>query len=169
MDDMQNHKNADLDAINWKLLRELQDDGRLTFAELGRRVGLSTPSVIERIRRMEDLGIILGYRAEVSPAKIGLTITAFILLSVGRCTIDQVTKAIRHSSEILECHRITGGDSFIIRTAVTSVEHLESLIDRLTPFGTTSTSIVLSSPLLRRTLYPGEVNTFGNNKLKSLT
>jgi Lrp/AsnC family transcriptional regulator, leucine-responsive regulatory protein len=156
---MQNQKNYQLDQINSKLLKELQEDGRLTFAELGRRVCLTTPAVIERIRRMEDLGIIIGYRAEVDPAKIGLTITAFIMLSVRRGPIDQVTKAIRNSSEILECHRITGGDSFIIRTAVTSVEHLESLIDRLTPYGTTSTCVVLSSPLLRRILHMAETST----------
>lgn len=139
-----------LDQIGWKLLHELQINGRLSYAELGRRVGLTTPAVVERVRRMEEAGIILGYHADVNPMKIGMPITAFIRMSVVGDVFAKITNVVKSSSEVVECHRGTGADSFIMKVNVRSVEHLEALIDRLTPWGTTSTSIVLSSPVERR-------------------
>ena len=141
-----------LDAKGWALLRELQVDARLSFAELGRRVGLSTPAVAERVRNLEASGVITGYRAEVDPKKIGLPILAIVRLNVVGDVLPRVTALVRALPEVLECHRGTGGDSFTLKVAVATVEHLEALIDRLTPFGTTSTSIVLSSPVPRRLL-----------------
>ena len=143
-----------LDSVSQRLLAELQHDARISFAELGRRVGLTTPAVIERVRKMEDCGIIRGYRVDIDPAKIGLPIAAFIRMSVVGNVFDRLVKVVKNSPEILECHRGTGSDSFIMRVAVTSVEELEDLIDRLTPFGTTSTSITLSTPLPQRPLAP---------------
>ncbi len=143
-----------LDTIGWKLLKELQEDARLSYAELGRRVGLTTPAVVERMRRLEETGIIAGYRAEIDTKKVGLSITAFIRMSVSGNVTERITNLVRELPEILECHKGTGGDSFIIKVAVSSVEHLESLIDKLTPYGTTSTSIVLSSPVEKRVIQP---------------
>ena len=143
-----------LDSVSQRLLAELQHDARISFAELGRRVGLTTPAVIEPVRKMEDSGIIRGYRVDIDPAKIGLPIAAFIRTSVVGNVFDRLVKVVKNSPEILECHRGTGSDSFIMRVAVTSVEELEDLIDRLTPFGTTSTSITLSTPLRQRPLAP---------------
>jgi Lrp/AsnC family leucine-responsive transcriptional regulator len=140
-----------IDEKSWQLLYELQQDARLTYAELGRRVSLSLPAVAERIHKMEDAGIIEGYRAEINPARIGMPITAFIRISViGDFT--RVTRVVQELPEVLECHRSTGADSFIMKVQVRSVQHMESVIDRLTPFGTTSTSVVLSSPVKRRVL-----------------
>jgi Lrp/AsnC family leucine-responsive transcriptional regulator len=139
-----------LDQIGWKLLHELQLNGRLSYAELGRRVGLTTPAVVERVRRMEEAGIILGYHADIDPMKIGMPITAFIRMSVVGDVFTKITNLVKNSPEVVECHRGTGADSFIMKVNVRSVEHLEALIDRLTPWGTTSTSIVLSSPVERR-------------------
>jgi Lrp/AsnC family transcriptional regulator, leucine-responsive regulatory protein len=140
-----------LDDKAWQLLRELQENARLSYAELGRRVSLTIPAVAERIHKMEDAGIIEGYRAEINPARIGMPITAFIRISiVGDFT--RVTKVVRELPEVMECHRSTGADSFILKVQVRSVEHMELLIDKLTPFGTTSTSVVLSSPVKRRVL-----------------
>lgn len=139
-----------LDQIGWKLLHELQVNGRLSYAELGRRVGLTTPAVVERVRRMEEAGIILGYHADIDPMKIGMPITAFIRMSVVGDVFSKLTSVVKSSPEVVECHRGTGADSFIMKVNVRSVEHLEALIDRLTPWGTTSTSIVLSSPVERR-------------------
>lgn len=139
-----------LDQIGWKLLHELQLNGRLSYAELGRRVGLTTPAVVERVRRMEEAGIILGYHADIDPMKIGMPITAFIRMSVVGDVFTKITNLVKNSPEVVECHRGTGADSFIMKVNVRSVEHLEGLIDRLTPWGTTSTSIVLSSPVERR-------------------
>jgi Lrp/AsnC family leucine-responsive transcriptional regulator len=139
-----------MDQIGWKLLHELQLNGRLSYAELGRRVGLTTPAVVERVKRMEEAGIIVGYHADVDPMKIGMPITAFIRMSVVGDVFTKITAVVKNSPEVVECHRGTGADSFIMKVHVRSVEHLESLIDRLTPFGTTSTSIVLSSPVEQR-------------------
>ena len=141
-----------LDQIGWKLLNELQVNGRLSYAELGRRVGLTTPAVVERVKRMEEAGIIVGYHADIDPMKVGLPITAFIRMSVVGDVFTRITAVVKNSPEVVECHRGTGADSFIMKVHVRSVEHLESLIDRLTPFGTTSTSIVLSSPVEKRAI-----------------
>ena len=136
-----------LDETGWRILRELQIDGRVSFAELGRRVGLSTPAAAERVRNLEAAGIVTGYRAEIDLDKVGLPILAVIRMSAVGDVLARITAAVRAMPEVLECHRATGADSFIMKVAVASVEHLEALIDRLTPFGTTSTSIVLSSPV----------------------
>ena len=141
-----------LDAKGWALLGELQRDARLSFAELGRRVGLSTPAVAERVRNLQAAGVITGYRAEVDPRKLGLPILAIVRLNVVGDVLPRVTALVRALPEVLECHRGTGGDSFTLKVAVATVAHLEALIDRLTPFGTTSTSIVLSSPVERRAI-----------------
>jgi Lrp/AsnC family leucine-responsive transcriptional regulator len=139
-----------LDETGWQILEQLQRNGRMSFAELGRRVGLTLPAVAERVRKMEDSGIITGFRAEVNPAKIGLPIAAFIRISVVGDVFSRIAKAIRDMPEVLECHRGTGADSFTLKVVVESVQHLESLIDKLTPFGTTSTSIVLSTLVRNR-------------------
>ncbi|MET0753278.1 MAG: Lrp/AsnC family transcriptional regulator [Pyrinomonadaceae bacterium] len=139
-----------IDEIDWKILKELQINARISFAELGRRVGLTTPAVIERIRKLEDAGIITGYAAEIDMAKVGLPITAFIRMSITGIDYSHIIEVAQQSIEVLECHRGTGGDSFIMKIAVASVEHLQNLIDKLTPYGITTTSIVLSSPVKKR-------------------
>jgi Lrp/AsnC family leucine-responsive transcriptional regulator len=139
-----------IDDIDRKVLTELQEDARLSYAELGRRVGLTTPAVIERVRKLEDAKIITGYRAEIDPAKVGLPIIAFVRMSITGVDYSHIIEVAEQSQEVLECHRGTGGDSFIMKVAVSSVEHLQELIDRLTPYGITTTTIVLSSPVKRR-------------------
>ena len=143
-----------LDKISWNILRELQEDARLSYAELGRRVGLTTPAVIERVKRLEEAEIIRGYRAEIDAAKIGLPIMAFIRMSISGVDFSHIIKIAEESAEILECHRGTGGDSFIMKVAVADVEHLQNVIDKLIPYGVTTTSIVLSSPVQRRIIEP---------------
>ena len=140
------------DEIDRRIIGELQVNARISYAELGRRVGLTTPAVIERVRKLEDAGIILGYPAEIDPAKVGMPITAFIRMSITGVDYSHIIQVAEGSKEILECHRGAGGDSFIMRVVVESVEHLQQVIDRLTPYGITTTTIVLSSPVKRRTL-----------------
>jgi Lrp/AsnC family leucine-responsive transcriptional regulator len=149
-----------LDDLGWSILELLQRNARLSFAELGRRVGLSTPAITERVRRMEEAGIITGYHASVDPSKAGFPIVVYMRLAIsgGENMVSRATVALKRIPEILECHRVTGTDSFILRAGLLSVAHLESLIDRLTPFGMTSTSTVLSSPVPYRALradHPG--------------
>ena len=137
--------NKVLDDIGWKILVELQKNARLPFAELGRRIGLSTPAVVERVRKLEDEGIILGYRTIVDATKVGLPILAFVRISVVGDFLNKIIMVARELPEVLECHRVTGSDSFILKITVASIEHLESVIDQLTPYVATTTSIVLSS------------------------
>ena len=140
-----------LDETGWHILEALQENARISFSELGQRVGLSSPAVAERVRRMEDAGIISGYRAEVNTAKIGYPITAIIRISNApgeRCT--RLSASAKEIPEVLECHRVTGSDSLIMKIMASSVEHLESLIDRLSEHGLLTTSIVLSTLVRRR-------------------
>jgi Lrp/AsnC family leucine-responsive transcriptional regulator len=141
-----------LDDIDRNILRELQEDARISYAELGRRVGLTTPAVIERVRKLEDAKIITGYRAEIDTAKVGLPITAFVRMSITGVDYSHIIEVAQQSKEVLECHRGTGGDSFIMKVAVASVEHLQEIIDKLTPYGITTTAIVLSSPVKRKAI-----------------
>lgn len=143
-----------IDEIDWKILRELQENARTSYAELGRRVNLTTPAVIERVRKLEDAGIITGYRAEIDTAKVGLPITAFIRMSISGVDYSHIVEVAEQTKEILECHRGTGSDSFIIKAAVSDVENLQTIIDKLVPYGITTTSIVLSSPVKRRRIEP---------------
>jgi Lrp/AsnC family transcriptional regulator, leucine-responsive regulatory protein len=141
-----------IDDIDRKVLTELQEDGRISYAELGRRVGLTTPAVIERVRKLEDAGVITGYRAEIDASKVGLPIIAFIRMSITGVDYSHIVEVAEQSNEVLECHRGTGSDSFIMKVAVASVEHLQQIIDKLTPYGITTTAIVLSSPVKRRVI-----------------
>ena len=147
-------KGKHLDPLGWKMLIELQKDARISFAELGRRVGLTTPAVALRVRRMEEEGIIRAYRAEISPSHVGLPITAYIRMSIVGDVLPRLTAHLRTMTEIVECYRGTGVDSFIMKVNVISGEHLNDVIDRLTPYGTTSTSLVLGSVVEKSLLGP---------------
>lgn len=141
-----------LDEVGWRILRELQENARLSLAELGRRVGLSTAAVLERVRRMEEDGIIRGYHAEVDRAKIGMTITALLRISVQGEGLKKAIAAAEALDEVLECHRVTGTDSLVMKVGVSSIEHLQALFDHFSPYVATTTSIILSSPITRRTI-----------------
>src|SRR5580658_1457957 len=141
-----------LDTIAWRILECLQQNARLSFAELGRKVGLSTPAVAERVRRLEEAGVITGYHASLNIAKLGVPIRILVRLTIpgGDLQVSRAVTAIKELPEISKCHRITGAESFIIEADVVSIRHLEVLIDRLSALGATSTSTVLSSPVERR-------------------
>ncbi len=144
-----------LDDTGWHLLHALQQNARLSYSELGLRVGLSSPAVAERIRRMEDAGIISGYHAEIDRAKVGFPITAIIRMSAsagGSCT--RLTAFALEIPEVLECNRVTGSDALIMKVMASSVEHLEAIIDRLSAHGQLTTSIVLSAPVTRKIITP---------------
>ncbi|HET6893511.1 MAG TPA: Lrp/AsnC family transcriptional regulator [Pyrinomonadaceae bacterium] len=136
-----------LDQIGRNILDELCEDARISFAELGKRVGLSPPAVIERVRRMEEAGIIKGYHADVELKEIGLPVMAFLQL---RCPPEKYEKVISLSNkltEVRECHHVSGSNSFVFRVAVASIADLEEIISGFSVYGETSTSIILSSPL----------------------
>ena len=133
------------DAVDSAILAELQADARLPFAELGRRVALSTPAVIERVRKLEDAGAIRGYHAQVDPIAVGLPLRAFIKVTIAGDKLERFAAVARRVPEVRECHRVTGAESFIVQVAVRDVAHLEQVIDSLAPYVATQTSIVLAS------------------------
>jgi len=139
-----------LDPTNVTLLAELQDDARLTLAELGRRVGLSSPAVAERLQRMQDTGVITGYRATVNPRAVGYALGAILRIRPAPRQIAKVAEIARRTPEVMECHRITGEDCFFMKLYVRDVEDLEETIDVFTPYGQTTTSIMQSSPVQAR-------------------
>ena len=138
---------AQLDDTNLQLLEELQADARLSLAELGRRVGLSSPAVAERLGRLERDGVILGYHARLDPRALGLALSAVIRVRPAPLQLKQVATVARESAEVVECRRITGEDCYVMLAHVRSVEHLEELIDRFAAHGQTTTSIVQSAPV----------------------
>jgi Lrp/AsnC family leucine-responsive transcriptional regulator len=141
-----------LDEINRRLLDELQRDGRAAFAELGRRVGLSAPAVAERVGRLEREGVITGYRADVDPRAIGYSLSAVVRIRPFARQIHKIPEIAAQTPEIVECERITGEDCFLLRLHVREMEDLEPVLDRFTPYGQTTTSIVHSAPIVRRAL-----------------
>ena len=153
---------AELDRISWKIIEELQQDGRLSWAELGRRVGLTTPAVAERVYRLEKLGVIRGFHADISLARLGMPILIFVRVSMTgpEAQVRSFQQQVKTWDEVLECHRVTGSDSFIVKASVVSVGHLETFLDKLGRFGTTSTSTVLSSPVVQRTITEKVVEKF---------
>ena len=145
-------ENGLLDATNLRLLDELQRDARISQAELGRRVGLSAPAIAERLARLEREGVITAYRTEVDPRALGYALAAVIRMRPAPRQIPKCAEIAQGTPEVVECHRVTGEDCFYLKVHVRSVEHLEEVIDRFTPYGQTTTSIIQSSPVPRRGL-----------------
>jgi Lrp/AsnC family leucine-responsive transcriptional regulator len=141
---------ASLDEKDWIILELIQIDGRLPFAELGRRAGLSPPAAAERLRRLEDAGLINGYHARVSPDGLGLSLTAFVEIQVKRADYARFLETIKELTWVLECHHVSGRASFLLKVAVPGVEGLEQLVAHLGRFGETSTSLILSTAVDRR-------------------
>ena len=141
-----------LDETSYRLMGELQRDARLSLAELGRRVGLSSPAVAERLHRLEQAGVIRGYRAEIDPRALGLTLSAVIRIRPAPGQLRNVAELAQKTPEVVECQRITGEDCYIAKAHVRDVEHLEEVIDHFVALGQTTTSIVQSSPVPARGL-----------------
>ncbi|HUN81478.1 MAG TPA: Lrp/AsnC family transcriptional regulator [Phycisphaerae bacterium] len=139
-----------MDQIDWLLLEALQKDARLSFAELARRAGMSAPSVTERVKRLEDAGVISGYHARVNSGELGRSLQVFIRLSMPGRDYSRLRRFLAGASEIAECHHVSGEEAFLIRAAVASVADLEKLIGKLSGFGHTTTSLVLSTFLEHR-------------------
>ncbi len=136
-----------IDVTSYRLLAELQADARLSLAELGRRVGLSSPAVADRLARLERDGVIRGYHADVDPRALGLALSAVIRVRPAPRQLRPVAELAQETAEVVECHRITGEDCYVLRAHVRDVEHLEEVIDRFALYGQTTTSIVQSSPV----------------------
>jgi Lrp/AsnC family leucine-responsive transcriptional regulator len=149
-DGMASQTQRPLDALDWSILRELQADARLSYNELARRVGLSSPTVAERVRRLEEAGVIAGYRAEVDPAKVGLPVMALVRLRCrpGRCLLN--TSRAAAYPEVLEVLKVSGAHCTVLKVVAASIPHLERVFDRLRQHGEIETAVVWSSGLERR-------------------
>ncbi|RXV61244.1 AsnC family transcriptional regulator [Roseovarius sp. A46] len=143
-------KEAGFDAIDAAILRELAADARIPRAELSRRVGLSAPSVADRVRRLEDVGIITGYGARIDPARLGYGLTILIRARPLPGEMHNMIEAIRETPQIVACDRVSGDDCFVARAHVRDVAEMEAVIDRIVPFGATNSSVVQSSPIEER-------------------
>ncbi|GHO46939.1 Lrp/AsnC family transcriptional regulator [Ktedonospora formicarum] len=138
-----------LDETNWQLLEALQRNARLSYSELGQQVGLTAPAVAERIRKMEEQGIIRGYHAEVDLALLGLPIVALVrLVPAAGLHCRSLASAASELPEVLECYRMAGNDQVLVKVAATSIAHLDSVLDQLAVHGQPSTSITFSQPTM---------------------
>jgi Lrp/AsnC family leucine-responsive transcriptional regulator len=149
-----NQRQNELDDANLRLIAELQQDARLSFAELGRRVGLSSPAVAERLARLEEDGVITGYHAEVNPRALGLELGVVIRIRPAPRELHKVAELAQRTPEVVECHRITGEDCYFMKAYVRDVEHLEDVIDQFAIYGQTTSSIMQKSPVPRRHVAP---------------
>lgn len=143
-----------MDQTDWRILGELQRDGRLSYNQLARRVNLSPPAVAERVRRLEERGIITGYQVRVDPAKAGLPLTAFIQMrcTPGRCLLR--TSESDDLPEVVEIHKLSGNMCSMLKVRVASMQHLEGLFERLGEHGEMTTHIVLSTQYEGRPVEP---------------
>ncbi|HEU5457396.1 MAG TPA: Lrp/AsnC family transcriptional regulator [Terracidiphilus sp.] len=139
-----------LDTYGRKLLFELQANARLSLAELGRRIGLSATATAERLRQMEETGILQGYSVRIDREALGLEVMAFIRMSCGGQQYHRLLEYVQTLEEVRECHHLTGGDDLLLKVTTTSMADLEALIEALLPYGNPVTSLVLSSPVEHR-------------------
>lgn len=143
-----------LDVVDSAILTELQDSGRLRVAELARRITMSHSATAERVRRLEETGVISGYTAEVDPQRLGYTIMAFLRLRYPSSDYDPLHALLRRQPEVIEAHHVTGDDCFIMKVVATDMRHLEQVSGRIGTLGSVTTSVVYSSPLPPRPLLP---------------
>jgi Lrp/AsnC family leucine-responsive transcriptional regulator len=138
---------VNLDLVDWVIIEQLQREARISLSELGRRVKLSPSAVTERVRNLESLGVITGYHAVVDLAKVGYPVLAVVRLKYPGNHHQPLRRLLAERREILECLRTTGDDCYTLKVAAASMEHLETLVDELAGFGSTTTSVVYSQPL----------------------
>lgn len=141
---------ASVDRTDLLLLAELQEDARVSLAELGRRVGLSAPAVAERVARLERDEVILGYHARLNPSALGLGLGAVVRVRPLGRQLHAIGELAARTPEVVECRRVTGEDCYILTVNVRSVEHLEEVIDAFTVHGQTTTSVIQSAPVPAR-------------------
>ena len=143
-----------LDDVDLRLLEALQRDGRAGWAELGRTVGLSASATAERVRRLEESGVITGFTCEVDPEKLGLPISALVRLRYPNANYRPFHQLLATTPEIVEAHHVTGEDCFVLTVRARSMRHLEEVTGRIGGLGSVTTSVVYSTPLGRRPFLP---------------
>jgi len=139
-----------IDATDRRIIGELTTDGRVSVAELARRVNLSPPAVAERVQRLERAGIITGYRAELDPRALGYQLTAIVRIKPAPGRLPRIPELALEIPEVSECHRITGEDCFFLKVHLRSIDDLSVVLDRFLEYGETTTSLINASPILHR-------------------
>jgi len=139
-----------IDRVDARILKLLEADGRMSVADLARDLGMSSPSVSERMRRLEEAGVIKKYTLEIDPAALGYSLQVYIRVRPVAGQLQKVVSLLAEIPEIVECHRITGDDCFIAKACLRSVDRLEGLIDQIIPYAQTNTSIIQSTPVPSR-------------------
>ncbi|VAW11991.1 Transcriptional regulator, AsnC family [hydrothermal vent metagenome] len=137
--------NTKIDDLNWKILESLQENARASFAKIGREIGLTPPAVAERVKKMEDLGILQGYKAMVSHAKTGHQLKAIITLRAFMGKLKPFLALVVSFEEVINCYRITGNENIVMEVVLKDQFHLEKFIDILIQYGETRTHIILSN------------------------
>ena len=156
-----------LDSHGRKLIHELQANSRLSLAELARRIGLSPTGTGERLKQMEEIGILRGYTIDIDPEALGLEVLAFIRMSCPGQNYHRFLDYVQTLEEVRECHHLTGGDDFLLKVTTTSLADLEALIEALLPYGNPVTSLVLSSPVEhRRYAVLGKLTTVSKKRIQ---
>lgn len=143
-----------IDAVNWEILKHLQLNARITMTELGKVVGLTAPAVAERIKKMEDLGIVRGYYTQLSYIKTGYQLKAIITLKVFMGRLKPFLDVVPGFKEVINCYRITGNENIIMEVVLKNQKHLETFIDQLISYGETKTHIVLSNKIENAPILP---------------
>jgi Lrp/AsnC family transcriptional regulator, leucine-responsive regulatory protein len=136
-----------MDEIDRQLMKALQASARLSRSELGRRIGLSGTATADRVRRLEDEGVIRGYHADLDPRRLGYSVAAIMRIRPVLGQVRKIAEVAQTTPEVVECHRVTGEDCYVMKLYVRSMDDLEEVLDRFTPFGQTTTSIIHSSPV----------------------
>lgn len=144
------YEDGPVDDTDARILDALRDNARISIADLARKVGLSAPSVSERIKRLEESGVIGGYTVTIDPAALGLALSVWLRVRPIPGQLHKVAEILRGLPEIVECDRVTGEDCFLARAHLRDVGDLEALIDEIIPYATTSTAIIQSSTVPRR-------------------
>jgi len=139
-----------LDELNVRLLKELTEEPRLRTTELARRLGVSAPTVRERVTRLEESGVIRGYRLDIDPAALGLPVAAWVRLRPGPGQIPRIIELAGRTPEVVECHRISGADCFLMRVQVHAISGLEEVLDKFLVHGQTTSSFIVSTPVESR-------------------
>ena len=143
-----------MDRYDQKIIKELQQDARISYTELGKLIGLSGPAVKERVNKLEDSGIIEGYRAQLNLSRLGYSLTVIINFKMNPGNIKHFIDKLKRMPEVVECNRVTGGDNMIMKVLLKNTEELEKLINKLIEYGVPTTSVVLSTPIKDRILGP---------------
>ncbi len=143
-----------MDITDAKILEILQKDGRISMKELGKRVSLTSPAVSERVKRLEESGVIKGYKAIIDPVKLGLNVSVIVHVGLNVAAHKNFLSFVTNHPSIIECHHVTGNDCMTVKAMLANTTELERLLDEIQAIGSTRTEIILSTPLENKPIMP---------------